>query len=160
MLRSRRLITAKGIKPITPYQQRFQNTYLYGAFSPVDRHSFLLDLPYCNTEMMQLFISQFSLQRPDELKILLLDNASFHTTDQLIFPRNVIPLFIPPYTPELNPAEKVWHRIKDQITFKPFKDLKQLQYDLYKTINNSLSCHRIKSLTRYHYIKNSLSAIY
>ena len=106
-MRPKRILTTKGVKPIQPYQHRFQNTYLYGAFSPIDGNSFLLDLPYCNTDMMQLFLNQFSEIRADELKIMVLDNASFHHAQKLILPYNIVSVFIPPYCPELNPAERV-----------------------------------------------------
>lgn len=69
---------------------------------------FTLDLPYCNTDMMQLFLNQFSQINPGELKITIMDNAAFHHAKKLKIPDNIIPIYIPPYSPELNPAERVW----------------------------------------------------
>ncbi|MFV7234208.1 transposase [Flavobacterium sp. ZB4R12] len=37
----------------------------------------------------------------------------------LIIPNNIALLFIPPYSPELNPSEKIWWRIKR--AFIPFR---------------------------------------
>ena len=42
-------------------------------------------------------------------------NAPCHTANKLIIPDNVILLFQPPYCPELNPIERVWQYIKQQL---------------------------------------------
>jgi hypothetical protein len=46
----RRCLTAKGIKPITPYQHRFKNFYLFGAYSPVKGDHFTLEFPVPSPE--------------------------------------------------------------------------------------------------------------
>ena len=53
-------------------------------------------MPYCNTECFEVF----------------LDNGAFHKAKRLLIPDNIALCFIPPYSPELNPAEKVWAFIK------------------------------------------------
>jgi transposase len=55
---------------------------------------------------------------PEEFKIILLDNGAFHKAARLIVPDNVALLFIPPYSPELNPAEKIWLKMKRAFTGK------------------------------------------
>ncbi len=105
--RNGRAITAKGVKPVCPYQHKFKNTYFFGAFLAIKGNSFLLELPFCNTEMFQIFINEFSQENPTELKVMLLDNGAFHKSKSLIIPENIVLIFLPPYSPELNPAEKV-----------------------------------------------------
>jgi hypothetical protein len=51
------MITAKGIKPIAPFLHRFDNLYLFGAFSPITGDSSLLEMPHCNSETFQVFIN-------------------------------------------------------------------------------------------------------
>ncbi len=92
------------MKPICHFQQVFQSTYLFGVFSAITGHSFLLEFPYCNTETFQYFLNEFSLQNPDEFKIMFLDNGAFHKAKKLKVPENIILIFLPPYSPELNPA--------------------------------------------------------
>src|SRR5581483_1977599 len=103
----RRMLTAKGIKPIAPYQHKFDNLYLFGAFSPINGDNYLLEMPACNSETFQVFLNQFSIQKPDEFKIMILDNGAFHHARRLIIPQNIALIFLPPYSPELNPAEKI-----------------------------------------------------
>ena len=102
-----RMITAKGVQPVCAYQHRFENTYLFGAFSSVNGDRLLLELPYCNSDMFQYFLEQLSNQKPHELKILILDNVAFHKAKRLKIPDSIELIFLPPYSPELNPAELV-----------------------------------------------------
>ncbi|MFN0083084.1 MAG: transposase [Ferruginibacter sp.] len=99
-------LTAKGVKPICPYQQVFQSTYLLGVFSPILENDFMMELPKCNTETFQIFLNQTAKEELDELKIMVLDNESFHKAKTLIISDNIVVPFLPPYSPKLNPATK------------------------------------------------------
>jgi len=44
--RNGRAITARGINPVCPFQHKFENTYLFGAFSTINGNSFLLELSF------------------------------------------------------------------------------------------------------------------
>ena len=101
----------------------FQSTYLFGAFSPIDGTSFLLELPFCNTDSFQYFLDEFSIQNPNELKVIVLDNGAFHKAKRLVVPKNIILIFLPPFSPELNPAEKMWAKFKRAFTNKLYKTL-------------------------------------
>ncbi|MEJ0101217.1 MAG: hypothetical protein WDO19_01080 [Bacteroidota bacterium] len=62
------MITAKGIKPVAPFLHRFDNLYLFGAFSPITGDSCLLEMPHCNSQTFQVFIDQMANQSPKNLK--------------------------------------------------------------------------------------------
>ena len=109
-------LTAKGIKPVCPFQQTFENLYLFGAFSPVSGDHFLLEMPHCNADNFGVFLQQFAKQKPEEFKIMVLDNGAFHKARSLVIPENIALLFLPPYSPELNPAEKMWALFKRRFT--------------------------------------------
>ena len=111
-------MTARGVKPLCPFHQVFQTTYLFGAFSPINGDKFLLELPYCNSDMFQQFLDLFSKQNPKEFKIIVLDNGAFHKSSSLVIPKNIALLFLPPYRPELNPAENIWAILKRMYTNK------------------------------------------
>ena len=53
-------LTAKGVKPICTFQQVFQSTYVFGAFSPITADHFTLELPHCDSNHFQVFLDQFS----------------------------------------------------------------------------------------------------
>jgi len=147
--RNGKALTAKGIKPICLYHHKFESTYLFGAFSPINGDSLLLDLPNCNTDMFQIFLDELAKQNPEEYKIVILDNGAFHKAKRLLIPDNIGLIFLPPYSPELNPAEKVWWLLKKQINNKVFKTMENLQAAMEFSIADKLTSRQIKSITGY-----------
>ena len=146
-----RALTAKGIKPICTFQQVFKSTYLFGAFSPINGDSFLLELPYCSTETFQVYLNEFSLHNPTEFKIIVLDNGAFHKAYKLKIPANIALIFLPPYSPELNPAERIWEIMKGCFSGCLFKTLDELS-NFIKTQVNKLTRKAIISACSYSYI--------
>ncbi len=61
----------------------------------------------------------------------------------------VVPIFIPPYAPELNPAERVWQNHKDNVCHRVFKTLDDMQDKMHDAIRKLLTSERVKSLTGY-----------
>ena len=139
------MITAKGIKPVAPFLHRFDNLYLFGAFSPITGSSCLLEMPHCNSQTFQLFLNQLSTQNATEFKILVLDNGAFHHAKRLIIPGNIALIFLPPYSPELNPAEKMWRYFKDRVSMIAYNSLEMLQQKISEVINNT-SMDTVKSI--------------
>jgi len=133
----RRMITAKGVKPVAPFLHRFDNLYLFGAFSPITGSSCLLEMPHCNSQTFQVFINQMAVQDADEFKIVILDNGAFHHAKSLKVPGNMAFIFLPPYSPELNPAEKMWRHFKDRISMVAYQSLEHLQNKLSSVINST-----------------------
>jgi hypothetical protein len=149
----RRILTVKGVKPLMPYQHKFKNFYLFGSYSPITGTHFTLELPKCNTDCFQIYLDMFSEQNPDEYKIVILDNGAFHKSKDLIIPSNIFLLFIPPYTPELNPAEKIWQYFKAAIANRVFKTLDELSNQLAEHVRD-ITAQTIKSITGYkHYME-------
>jgi len=75
----------------------------------------------------------------------------------LHIPKNIALCFIPPYSPELNPAEKVWAFLKKKITNMAFKTLEALQDFLSKVIIEYLNVDRVKTIANtstYDILKN------
>ena len=132
----RRVITIKGVKPILPFQHRFQNTYLFGAFSPTNGDHFTLEFPYCNSDCFQQYLDELSIYKPEEFKILILDNGAFHKAKALKIPHNIALLFLPPYSPELNPAEQMWRYLKDRLANKIFHTLAELSDEIARIYQN------------------------
>jgi len=142
----RRMITAKGVKPIAPYQHKFKNLYLFGAFSGINGSHFLLEMPYCNSDTFQLFLDKFSQSDPTEFKILILDNGAFHHAKSLVIPNNIALLFLPPYSPELNPAENMWQYIKGKVSMGIHHTLADLQQTISESIKNHLNKTIVQSI--------------
>lgn len=108
-------------------------------------------MPQCDADSFQIFLQKLSEQDPNELKIMILDNGAFHKAKKLVIPDNIILIFLPPYSPELNPAEKIWAKFKRQFTnqfFKTIEDLEKYVCTLCKKLNGG----EVKSICAYQYI--------
>ena len=78
----------------------------------------------------QIFLDKLSSEHPKTLIIMVLDNGSFHKAKRLKIPDNIKLVFLPPYSPELNPAEKLWARFKRAFTNKLFKPKLRIRKNL------------------------------
>lgn len=146
--KQKRVISAKGIKPIGNYKHSYQYKWLWGSFSPITGESFCMTTDGVCKELFIKYLDDFGRHKPDELKILVLDNAAFHSTKDVKLPENIVLLPIPPYSPELNPAEQVWQWLKSKIAMKIFDSLKHLENkleDLLQQLENQV----VKSITGY-----------
>lgn len=141
-------LTAKGVKPIGIYQHAFKNTYLFGSFSPINGESFVWEINGVDKRIFEEYLNEFAKQDPKELKIIVIDNAGFHSTKDMNLPENIKLVRIPPYSPELNPCEKVWHFIKQKYKNQFFANLDNLRQWLVETIRKHLKKDRIKSITK------------
>lgn len=139
----------KGVKPVCTYQHKFEYTYLFGAFSPINGSHLVLELPQCNSDMFQTFLEQLSAQDEEEFKIVVLDNGAFHHARSLVVPDNIALLFLPPYSPELNPAEKAWWMIKRELKMKLFKTMEDLQEALTEAVKKICTSDAIRQLTAF-----------
>ena len=110
-----RRITLSGIKPVAEIEYSFTSMSLYGAVDPQNGDHFFLEFPHLNADCFQIFINQFSTQFSESLNVMVLDNGRFHQAKKLEIPDNVILLFLPPYSPELNPIERLWQDLKAKL---------------------------------------------
>jgi transposase len=72
-------------------------------------------MPYANTWIMNLYLKDFAKQLPaDTHALMVMDGAGWHRSIELEIPANVSILLLPPYSPELNPAELIWRQLRQR----------------------------------------------
>ena len=155
-----RCLTARGIKPIVQYQHAFKNTYLYGSFSPINGDSFVYEIEGTTSEIFYEYIKAFSQYKKDEMKIIVIDNAGFHSLLKYDLPDNITFLRIPPYSPELNPSEKIWTHIKREYKNRVFETLENVKKWLHDFIKNSLTINQILSITHNKYFLDAYAGCF
>jgi transposase len=159
----RRRITACGVQPIATVTHTFDSFYLYGAVEPTTGESFFLELPYLNTQMFQVWVDGFAAAFPDSFNIVVLDNGAFHKAKALRWPANAVPVFLPPYSPELNPIERLWRDLKDKLAELLTTTLDELS-DTVCFLIQTYSHGTLKSLTSFTYfvqaVETAQKAIY
>lgn len=154
----RRRVTLPGIKPISPVQFQFESYYLYGAVEPKTGESFFLELPNLNAGCFQVYLDEFSKAYCDSFNVMILDRGKFHQAQKLKIPYNVALVFIPPYSPELNPIERLWEDIKDEIAGELYPTIQALT-DRVASILNGYTKEEIQSLTSYPYLIEAVNDI-
>jgi len=71
-----------------------------------------------DTAAMNLFLAELSQAvAPGAHGIVLMDKAGWHTAGELRVPENLSLVFLPPYSPELNPIERLWLHLRDNRLF-------------------------------------------
>ncbi len=65
-----------------------------------------------STENMSRFLDQVSKAHPGQFIVMVLDGASSHRSKELKIPKNMSFIRLPPYSPELNPAEQLWNILR------------------------------------------------
>jgi transposase len=58
--------------------------------------------------------------------VLVLDNAGWHGPEDLAIPEGISLVFLPPYTPELQPAEHLWPLVDEPIANRHVASLDEL----------------------------------
>jgi transposase len=86
--------------------------YEYAAVSPWDGCLDFMTTEKMNTENMTRFLAQVSEVHQNEFIVMVLDGASSHKSKDLVIPENMSLVRLPPYSPELNPAEQIWNVLR------------------------------------------------
>jgi transposase len=81
-----------------------------------------------DTEAMTLFLAELSQAvAPGAHAVVLMDKAGWHIAGDLVVPANLSLVFLPPYSPELNPIERLWLYLRDnRLTHRVFADTTQI----------------------------------
>jgi transposase len=90
-----------------------QYIYSLTAVSPADGKMVALIMPWVDAETMSIFLSHTQAQFPKEECLMILDGAGWHKASALRVPPCMHLLFLPPYSPELNPTEHIWEHIRE-----------------------------------------------
>lgn len=84
----------------------------------------------CNTGLFNIWLEKILLPELKPGQLVIMDNAAFHKslkTKELIESAGCKIMFLPPYSPDLNPIEKFWANLKEKVknTISQFDTLQQ-----------------------------------
>ena len=95
-----------GSRPAAPKDLGFTSAYVFGAVCPAEGKAAALIMPICNTLAMNHHLNEISSQVGADRHAI--DGAGWHHSHGLVVPGNITLLALPPYSPELNPVERIW----------------------------------------------------
>ncbi len=114
MSNPRRCWAPRPLRPLVKRALVREYLYAYAAVSPNDGALDWCLAPKMNTDHMGQFLTQVQAAHPEEFVVMVLDGASSHRAKDLATPENMTLIFLPPYSPELNPAERLWEEIREK----------------------------------------------
>lgn len=126
-----------GSRPTVVRQTRYEWIYLYAAVEPATGFSSALLAPHVNTATMNAFLRVLSAEvDPGDLVVLIMDQAGWYKAGKLRVLGNIVILYLPPYSPELNPVENLWgymrsHHLSNR-AFDGYEHLLQVGTDAYR----------------------------
>jgi len=125
---TRRCWSLRGVRVVKPSQQKYQWGYVYGALEVVEGHAEFRFMPSVNLSFLGDFLKQVAASAPEAEHVVIWDQAGFHPSPESpSLPAHIHLLPLPPYSPELNPVEKLWDVIKDALANRVFGALGRLE---------------------------------
>jgi hypothetical protein len=113
----------RGRRPPGRRDQRFESAYIFAAVEPGTGAEVALVLPEATAVTMNLFLAEFGRRLPEGVHAaLVLDGAGWHGAKAPDVPANVTLVHLPPYSPQLNPVERVWLFLRERsLSLRVFK---------------------------------------
>ena len=117
-----------GVRVIKPAQQKYEWAYIYGALEVVEGGGFFYYMPTVSLENTMGYLRALAASDCDAEHIVVWDGAGFHQRpDDLELPERIHLVQLPAYSPELNPIERLWDVVKDQICNTIYKTLDEIE---------------------------------
>lgn len=107
-----RLWAKRGTRPLVAQQHSYQYSYAYSTVCPATGEIYPLIAPMVNTDIMNIFLKAIADHYTKYMIIIFMDRAGWHRSKGLQLPNNIHIELLPPYSPELNPAEQLWKYVR------------------------------------------------
>jgi transposase len=118
----RRSWSKKGARTVYQNQQEYANRYLYSAIDPNTGDSFhLMDIDDVSTQCSNLFLGALQKQFANNHLVVVWDRAPFHKP-KLLQRKDMTIIFLPSYSPQLNPVERFFGEMRKFTANKIFRD--------------------------------------
>ncbi|WP_341476156.1 IS630 family transposase [Crocosphaera subtropica] len=155
----RKVWSPTGERPKAIVQHRYEWLYVYGFVEPKTGKTLWYLIPRVNNKWLSLVYEAFAEDvglNKDKIIFLVEDNAGWHRSQKLKIPNGIIVEFLPAYSPELQPAERLWTLVDEPLVNEYFETIEEIEDIL------AIRCcllqnmtEEIKNLTNYHWLKYS-----
>lgn len=151
----RRQWSPRATRPLATSRPAYEWLWLYGAVHPTSGRVFWLVLPLLNAELMQRFLDEFARTHAaaGQRIVMVTDGATAHRAKSLRVPERITLVQLPPYTPELNPTERLWTLVREGVANRDFDSLDALEQAVCTRCQKiSAAPEQVTALTNYHWL--------
>lgn len=145
----------KGCRPTASSRRTYEWMYDYAFVHPASGEMVHYVCSTVDTELMSAVLAGFARDAgvgPNRQVVLVLDGAGWHTSHRLDVPEGVHLVFLPPYSPELQPAERLFPLINEALANRTYDNIQQLESRLFERIRALLNDPLLVSdHTRFHW---------
>lgn len=148
----------RGSRPRAVGRRRYQWTYLYAFVRPATGEVQWLILPTVSVAVFSIALEHFARAvgaGPKRRVILVLDGAGWHTGKELHIPDGIELLQLPPYSPELQPAERLWPLVNEAFANRSIETLDELERLLVDRCRSlTAQPEHLRGVTHFHWWTN------
>lgn len=145
-----------GTRPIAVVQHRYEWLYVYGFVEPKTGKTHWYLIPTVNTNWLNVVLTTFANEvsaSSQKIVLLVQDRAGWHQSKKVKLPTGIEVEFLPPYSPELQPAERLWALVDEPVVNKHFETIDELENILAeRCCRLQLMENEIKNLTNYYWL--------
>lgn len=145
----------RGQRVVVPVRPRYQWCYVYGFVRPRTGQTWWRLRPTVRADRFGLALAQFAQAvgaGPGKPVLVLLDRAGWHLSTQVQVPAGLQLVWLPAYSPELQPAERLWPLVDEPLanqTFATLDDLEAVLAQRCTTLQHQSA--RIQARTLFHW---------
>lgn len=151
----RRVWTPRGTPPVAVVHPRYEWLYVVGFVRPATGATAWLVAPGIDTQVFNVALAEFARTvgaGPTKHVVLVLDGAGWHVAGDVVVPDGVHLVALPPYSPELQPAERLWPLVDEPLVNQAPTDLAALEATVVERCRAiSAACETVRALTHYHW---------
>lgn len=151
----RRVWAPCGRRPTARVTRRYEWCYVYGFVRPATGESWWCLLPTVTAEAFGLALAEFARDEgigATDRAVLVIDQAGWHLAKELAVPEGVHLVLLPAYSPELQPAERLWPLVDEPVANRSFADRVDLEDVLVERCRILRADRRtVKAHTRFHW---------
>jgi hypothetical protein len=126
----RRVWAPRGERPVAVVHPRSKSVYIYAFVHPGSGRTYWLVLPTVSAAAFSTALAAFADAigvNATERVLLILDGAGYHVATDVVVPEGMVLAYLPPYSPELQPAERLWALTDTVLVNRFFANLDALE---------------------------------
>lgn len=145
----------KGKRPTASSRRRYQWAYLFSFVRPQTGETINFIGSTVSADIMSAVLAAYAQEAglgPKRRAVLVMDGAGWHTAHGLRIPEGVHLVKLPAYSPELQPAERIWPIVNEGVANRTFSNISELMSTIEARCRHlDANQDHVRRTTKYHW---------